>query len=239
MQPHLSSQILSSQEELLIVSWHSSVECITVFPHFCRIDNYCSVHVTEHRLSRVMAVIIKYCVSHRTHHAVGFLQVSYHVPPETAIPSPDASRSQLRALAKFWQPNEAEIASQVICSVHIPRKKYTGLEGQMQSQQPRLWGAHLCSATRLPPGFESQSSSSMSQEMKSYCTGHYTLTTVLIYTKLPLAKLPLYLCKGELLYTWDPNLSWGTTVPCSTSFQRCPSRAQGFSWCSLLKNTLL
>lgn len=111
--------------------------------------------------------------------------------------------------------------------VHIPRK-YTGLEGQTQSQQPRLWGAHRCSATRLPHGFESQSSSSVFQEMKGYCTDHHALTTVLIYTKLPLAKLPLHLCKGELLCTWGPDPSRGTTLPCSPSFQRCPSRARGF-----------
>lgn len=44
-QRHLSSQILSSQEELFIVSLHVSTERITVFPRFCRTDNYHSIYV--------------------------------------------------------------------------------------------------------------------------------------------------------------------------------------------------
>lgn len=168
-----------------------------------------------------------------------FFQISYHSPPEATVPFPVASRSQLRALAKPWQPNEAEIASQVTCLVPIPGEKHTGLEGQTRSQQPRLWGAPRCSATSLPRGFESQSSSSMFQEMRGYCMGHHAPTTVLIYTELLLAKFPLHLCKGDRLCTRDPDPAWGTTLPRSPSFQRRLSRAQGFSWCPLLKNTLL
>ena len=86
---------------------------------------------------------------------------------------------------------------------HLPREKYTGLEGQTRHQQPRLRGAPRCSATRLPRSFGLQ----VFQEMKCYCTGHHAPTTALIYTKLPLAKFPLHLCKGELLGAWGPDPS--------------------------------
>lgn len=60
-----------------------------------------------------------------------------------AIPSLVAGGPGLRTLATFWQQNEAEITSQAICLVQIPRERNGGCGGWMEPAAKALGSSSL------------------------------------------------------------------------------------------------
>lgn len=60
-----------------------------------------------------------------------------------AIPSLVASGPGLRTLATFWQQNEAEITSQALCLVQIPRERNGGCGGWMEPAAKALGSSSL------------------------------------------------------------------------------------------------